>query len=76
VNELEQRKSDLRSRITALRQELQPHEQTVAKLRERIVNLENDLRDVFDQQREAERQARIAAESRKPRPLKEWVRTL
>ena len=77
MTNLEQRKADLRSRIAALHQELAPHLANVENLRERITHLESDLRDVFDQIREAEVQARREEEARRPAPpKKEWVRTI
>jgi len=54
---LQQRRVDLKSRIEALRTELRPHEKAVESLRERIVNLEDDWKDVLDKIQEEEKKA-------------------
>jgi hypothetical protein len=46
----EQRKSDLKNRISVLSQELTPLLAKVENLRERISHLESDLADVLDEQ--------------------------
>jgi predicted nucleic acid-binding Zn-ribbon protein len=58
VKELEQRRADIKSRLDSLRNELAPLVTRVESLRERIVNLEDDFRDVLDQIREEEKKAR------------------
>lgn len=55
VNALEQRKTDIKSRIAVLSAELLPALARVENLRERISDLEYDLRDVLDEIREKEK---------------------
>jgi predicted nucleic acid-binding Zn-ribbon protein len=55
---LGQRRSDIKSRLDSLRNELAPLVTRVESLRERIGNLEDDFRDVLDQIREEEKKAR------------------
>jgi len=50
VQELEQRKQDLKSRIQTLNEELMPLLARVQELRDRIAVLEDDRRDVLDKQ--------------------------
>ncbi len=52
MEELLQRKNDIRQRIAALNADLTPALSKVENLRERIGALEDDLRDVFDAIRE------------------------
>lgn len=55
LNELIQRKQDIKSRLDSLRNELAPLVTRVESLRERIVNLEDDYRDVLDKIRDEEK---------------------
>ena len=59
MKQLEQRKADLKARITALSSELHPAVKAVENLRERIDSLETDLRTVLDQIQEAENAKRV-----------------
>ena len=52
----ERRRSDLKSRISALNAELTPALAKVESLRERIGSLHDDLTTVLDQIREAQKQ--------------------
>jgi predicted nucleic acid-binding Zn-ribbon protein len=58
LSELIQRKQDIKSRLSALRTELRPHEQAVENLRERLRDLEDDWKDVLDKIQEEEKKAR------------------
>ena len=55
VKQLEQRKADIKVRIAALNAELTPALAKVENLRERIAGLTDDLKDVLDALREAQR---------------------
>ena len=74
MKELLQRKRDLKARIEGLRSELLAFE----KKRELLLEAEFDYRILLDQITDAEAQernaARLAAETKKKTPKKEWVR--
>jgi chromosome segregation ATPase len=50
MNTNDQRKADIKSRIKALSEELQPLLARVENSKERIQFLESDLRDILDEQ--------------------------
>ncbi|MBV9887566.1 MAG: hypothetical protein JO119_13555 [Acidobacteria bacterium] len=71
MNELLQRKKDLKPRIALLSDELKQHKARVENLEERIKFLESDLRDVLDAIRIAENKQRKG-----PAPDVETVRNV
>jgi len=58
MSNLQQRKADIKSRLEALRQEL--NIERVRSLQERIAFLEDDLRTVLDEIREEEKRKKEA----------------
>jgi predicted nucleic acid-binding Zn-ribbon protein len=71
MNTNDQRKADIKSRIAALSEELQPLLARVESLKERIQFLESELRDILEAQRAEEARNRPAQMPQQPR--KEWV---